>query len=447
MIDKLRALTVKVNEGSGCFFRTGGSYDYVLTARHCIVEFNEKVDVDNFSKAEHSVEVWKGNAKSDGQRLHVLDYVISKDLNLDIAIVIIEACSDVHSVDYQDPRYKEQVVIYGYPNMRARDDEPRESVECIVDLYSQENKLFDLVASNSLSSFNREPIQNVEGFSGGGVFRVIEAELQLVGIVTRLKNRDGVFNKLIAVNISIFNSILEGQFYDDKELKPLVPYFLTSFEHYIEEIFEFDNPVLREVLIEQAQLVARSGVTPKSVADFLNNKIFIPHSQGASINNPEMWKGWIEFLTYLSLISLEDRLDGSPKSLLRPELTSEKKYFYYLVQGKKWGPVIRHLLIKPERSFKNGSTFFINGSTPLHPHSLTSDYVDGIVKDISNPEELRLASKKLQINQADISTKHSFIHFQKFAELFTNHTYFSIREAEKLKENIKSTLKDILSHE
>lgn len=437
---------MKVNEGSGCFFRTGETYDYILTARHCIAEFNSKADIDNFNKEEHIVTVWNGNAKSDDQRLHVLDYIVSEELHLDLAIIIVEASNGVTSVEYQAPRYKEPVVVYGYPNMRAQDDEPRESLECTVELYSQENKLVDLAASNPLHSFNREPIQNVEGFSGGGVFRLIGEDLQLVGVVTSLKNRDGVFNKLIAATVSTFNSILEGKHYQGQELKPLVPYFLTSFEHYIQEIFEFDNPVLREILLDQAQLITQSGVTPKSVADFLNEKIFIPHSKGASINNPEVWKGWIEYLTYLSLNTLEERLDGSPKSLLRPELANEKKYFYYLVQGKKWGAVIRYLLIKPERSFKNGSKFIINGSTPLHPHALTPEHVDGIVKDISNPEERRLASRKLEIHQADISTKHSFIHFQRFAELFTDHTFFSIREAEKLKEQIQITLKEILSH-
>lgn len=446
-IDRLRSLTVKVNEGSGCIFRTGGSYDYVLTARHCIVDFKTISDVECFKKEEHPVNVWKGSAKHDEQRLNVLDYVLSTELDLDIAIVIIEADDSIPSAEYQDPRYREDVVVYGYPNMRVRDAEPRESLECIVELYSQQNKLFDLSASNPLNSFNREPIQNVEGFSGGGVFRIIGEEVLLVGVIARLKNTDGVFNKLIAANISIFNSILKNQFYDGVELRPLVPYFLTSFEHYINEIFEFDNEALREILVEQAQLVSQSGVTPKSIAEFLNSKIFIPHSKGMSINNPEMWKGWIEFLTYLSLVGLQEKLDGLPKSLLRPEAAGRKKYFYYLIKGKKWGPVVRYLLVNPEKSFKNGSKFYINGSNALYPHTLTPEYLAGLVKDISNPEELRLASKRLQINQADMFTIHSFTHFHKFADLFTNHTYLSIREAEQIKEQIQLTLKEVLSHE
>jgi hypothetical protein len=446
--EKLNSLTVKVNEGSGCFFHTGETYDYILTARHCIAELKTDDEIRNFDKEAHPVTVWIGTAKNDEQKINVLDYIISDYLNLDIAIILVGAGNDVHSVEYQDPRYKEQVVVYGYPNMRASDIEPRESLECTVELDSQENKLFDLTATNPLHSYNREPIENVEGFSGGGIFRIAGEEIQLIGIIMRLKNREGVFSKLVAANISNFNSILEGKTYQGKELKPLVPYFLTSFEHYIEEVFEFDNPILKEILLEQAQLITQSGVTPKSIADFLNDKIFIPHSKGLSVNNPEMWKGWIEFLTYLSLVSLEERLDISPKSLIRPDLANKNQYFYYyLSKGKKWGPVIRYLLIEPQKSYKHGSRFFINGVNAIHPHILTPEHVAGIIKDISNPEEQRLASRKLEIDKADLSKKHSFVHFQRFTELFTDQTFFLIREAEKLKEEVQTILRDLLSHE
>ena len=447
MLDELKKIAIRVNGGSGCLLHTGGNYDYVLTARHCIADFPSVQAIDNYTKDVRNVNVSGEVAANIFEELVVLDYFISDRLALDIAIIIVASVEAIPVVEYQSAHYRQKVTIYGYPHMRAEESDPRESLECEVELCSTVEDGFDLRANTTLASFNKDAKENVEGFSGSGIFELQENSVHLLGIVTELKNFDGGLNKIRAVKIQAFNELLAANTFNGEELRPLVPAFLLGFENYISELFSFNNPVLTEIMAEQAQSVSRAGATPKSIADFLNEKIFIPHSKGMSVNHPALWQGWIEFLTYLSFDELEDKFCNLPQSLLRPSLDKPKKYFFYLVEGKQWGDVIRYLLMKSDKRFKSGSRFFINNdSAPLRPHVLPPDLVDRIVKDIGTAEDIRLTSKKLQIHQTSLPSAYSFVHLQEFANIFTNHTFSSIRDAQELKNQIQAALKEVLFH-
>jgi hypothetical protein len=449
MLDKLNKIAVKVNQGSGCLFHTGESYDYVLTARHCIASFSSVEDIHAHTKNLTAVKVWKDKVCNISNELTVLDYFLSEDLFIDIAIIIIESVTDAPGVEYKDGRYRQRAVIYGYPKIRATERDPRESLECEVQAYADDEHDFDVRSETPLHTYSNEAIENTMGFSGSGVFELEENSYHLLGIAIRLKNQDASLNKITAVRIKYFNDVLANNTFNNTELKPLIPSFLTSFENYVTELFAFNNSVLTGIFAEQAQSVARAGATPKSVADFLNEKIFIPHSKGVSVNHPTLWKGWIEFLTYLSFDELESKFNNLPQSLIRPDVERPKSYFYYLIEGREWGDVIRYLILKSKKRFKSGSKFFINNnSNPLRPHVLEPEMFEGIVTNIGNAEEdMRLTAKRLQIHQSDISSTYSFVHLQEFSNIFSTHTFTSIRDEEQLKSEIQAALKRILFHE
>lgn len=448
----LQAISAKVNEGSGCIFRTGAVYDYILTARHCIADISSPEELAAFDKSSHQITVSVNTGTLETDKINVLTYFISDDINIDIAVILIESNQGIPSIEYQSIIPRSNATIYGYPGVSAENTDPRESIECEINLFSEENPGFDLTAKNSLSTFNRSTKENVEGFSGSGVFKIDNNFVYLVGITTRLKNPDGALNKISAIKISLFNDLLSKQAYEGSSLTPLVPHFLTSFENYMEGLFAFNNPVLKEILLKQAQSVANSGLTPLSIADFLNEKIFIPHSKGLSTNHPELWKGWLEFLTYLSFDTIEEKFCNVPKSILRPEVAKHKKYFYYLADGKiegEWGPIIRHVLIESGKAFKTGSKFFINnGARSLDPRRLPQDLFKMLVLDISTAEEQRITNKRLQIDKSNnIAENYTFIHLREFSNIFTQHTFSSIRDAEKLRDEIQLALKEMLFHE
>jgi hypothetical protein len=207
--DKYKDRAVRINcngiKGSGCLFHKNESlYSYVFTARHCLI--NDGEDIENLQKEDIEIYRYKLSAKSEC--LRVVDYRINKDPDIDLAVIVIERVNDLEEIKLSDTQKDSPVFIYGYPIRLEKGKEPRENIKCSVSFRHEYYK--ELESNNILFSYDTSMPENIKGLSGAGVFKEVDNDLELVGIFSRLKAKDGVYNKLCAFNVEHINTLISN---------------------------------------------------------------------------------------------------------------------------------------------------------------------------------------------------------------------------------------------
>jgi hypothetical protein len=199
--DKYKELAVKINSngitGSGCLFQPNTKeYSYILTAKHCIT------NDENFDKNQVSIKRFKADA--DEKDLKVLDIFLHE--KLDVAIIKIEYIPDLN-VRFSNHDKSQDVSIYGYPNKLTGAAETRQNINCTI---SFRHKMYsELSAENIQFTYETSVPENIKGLSGAGVYIERENELILIGVFTRLKGADGIYNTYHAFNLTPFVEIID----------------------------------------------------------------------------------------------------------------------------------------------------------------------------------------------------------------------------------------------
>lgn len=187
---------------------------YILTASHCLFE-----DGDCFTKLRNAIRVdFYSPLEENGVSvlIDVNQNLVSKDATNDVAILIIEKeklgdmIVSLPSISILKERNNiTEFVVKGFPNA-TKAEEIRTVYPTFIQPLSNDNR-FQLQLNEQYSD------SNVKGFSGSGVFTIINSEIYLYGVIARYTNDEK--GKLFYCQYSsAYNDILRANYLPDLEV-------------------------------------------------------------------------------------------------------------------------------------------------------------------------------------------------------------------------------------
>lgn len=127
----------------------------------------------------------------------------------DIALAHIKTEEKVEEIQFGSPTIDREVVITGYPAVLTTSKElKRFYLSGIIKELTAE-KVF-ISVDDKLGSTSMEEKDHVDGFSGGGIFTVLENQLWLIGIETNVVTADVAYNLISGISIKhVFDKLVE----------------------------------------------------------------------------------------------------------------------------------------------------------------------------------------------------------------------------------------------
>jgi hypothetical protein len=369
--DKLKHFAVKVNKGSGCIFQPDThDYTYILTVKHNIERVQGEPEVRT-TLEQHEIKVIREGVGQDVP-LQIKDVLVHPDI--DIAIIIVDYIGAVrYELTHARPEREEKLMIYGYPNMLAKAAVKSTSVNCQCNLEHIAGVSFEIETAAAMHTFNRAAAQNIIGFSGSGVFYVAGDQLILKGIFPELHNPDGALNKLLVFYTGIFDELAVSKGYAE-----MLPEGLKSFSTHKGEALTTVHRLIKRSVESSIDNIAGSTITPFSVAEQFKGNLQVPYhpSYFNIINNPKIWKSWLELLTFLDIAT--DNPDYALDIFLR------NIRLYHSPDKRIIDEMISTFLTdtKSMDSIENNSIVVFSGDLPSAKKYLDKAKVKKIVKSI-----------------------------------------------------------------
>lgn len=410
--DLYRRYAVMVNNGSGCLFQTDTSrYTYVLTAKHNI-QNQEKTEI--FLK--ENIKVYRDNEQNPENELKVLDVYPHKDVCKDAAILKVKYVDDninlYHtSLELYDLADQDiSVRFFGYPDRRKKLKKKTAGVNCTVDMEHQDG-MIEIVPKKVQFGHDADVHYHIKGFSGCGVFKKVNDEILLVGILARLADNSGAGDNILIMPIDYFNEIIS----QNKGLPPLKPKHLTSFEDYKNEIckgYDDELIVAKNMLESVADGVISKKITPMLIIEQFQEKLCIPYNKDW-LNDRALWSGWFELLTY---IALEKEIESEELAYLN-ELLKNKR-IYYNNSEENWGKLIKMILKLAPSGLKN-VTYVVTIQKYNYRQTRTKVNSRKIIPEIGHPSIFRSRGdinekSGINIDGSREPNDYIFIHPQEF---------------------------------
>ena len=429
--EKYEQLAVKIKcggiVGSGCLFQPDSDkFTYVLTAKHCLE--GELVNKATFTKED--IIIKRFQAKEDDIPLTVIDFKLHEET--DIAVIIVEYIKDLPSIGIAEPHKNSDVTIYGYPNhlIGKLVSEIRHNIGMKISWVHKGS--FELTTTNSLMTYYDGAAELIMGFSGCGVYNEVDDNLEIVGIFKGLKSPTGAYEGLCAIDINEVNDML-----DSIELPKLSPSCLRNFVPYITGAFSRQDKDVRAILTNKSDGIM--GISPKILANLLNEKLFLPYGKN-DLTNEKVWRGWVLLLTYLC-IDKEECISTSNFSKRITNGVCQNIKFYYSDSLNTLEQIIRHLTTELYDDLKHKDYIVINNPETPGTLSMSNSKIQNIVRKIDSAV---LYKNKIMIDDPHCSKDISCVHIHKFAVKFSE-----IEEQDNLDalyEQIRNCVKEVFDN-
>lgn len=249
-LDELKALTVRIENGSGVLVRPlSDEYDYILTAHHVVKLFDE------------------GNAKDI--TVSFLPHSPYKDVKVDItglkkredmdaAVIIIRKIEKDICFVYPKKALPNDVKGWhlGYPNNQ---NDKGTAANCV------EHEIRNWLGSfdNVFVKYQCEQTINkneIEGMSGGGIF---DTDYHLLGVHSKFAADDEKeqLSKFVMIPWVCFENIIKAH-----GLRPVMPFDLATLKPFKEHIFCFEDNIGARIKLKS--LLAQLAVLKASIEDW-----------------------------------------------------------------------------------------------------------------------------------------------------------------------------------
>jgi len=285
----IRNSTVKVMEGSGVIINPfTDDYSYVFTAKHVVTDFDvEDIHIESVNDLD----------------IEVLDKLEHDDI--DLAILKISRVDEgVHFYESNHQNFSQILMFYGYPEQNRYQEKIIDqlgSYNCVLHDIRDEKYIFSIGGIATLD--------NVEGFSGGGIFS-IDAEtgsFSILAVEIGMSNPESSNSQVDAIKIDKYIEVL-----NENNWQLVIPSYLQNFEPYKNKIFEDvdleNNGSLNGIkgclyaILEEYGITNSLTINPNSILEKFENKILTYEQKKNDLHNSCLWRGFLEFLLiYLSL--------------------------------------------------------------------------------------------------------------------------------------------------
>lgn len=395
--EALKKLTVKVNEGSGCIFRPSTKeFYYVLTVRHNVAQkgTEDKMDIINVSQqAPMPLDI---NVDPENVFLH-------PDLDVDLALIKINGTPPEVSVNYGIAQRKDQLRVYGFPDIMENRKNPIGSFLLTADISS--NEMFEATGEPSFSTNEFSAAENIIGLSGSGIFDE-ESEIPLLkGIMPELTGAGGVYNKLNIYHIHMFDALIEHH-----SLLKLIPYQLLSFDTYHQKSFEAFPDVIQTLLIEKANELGKI-FHPLVISENIKGKLFIPYSTSyaSHLMQEKLWQGWLKILCFIWLCD-ENLLEVNEViKLLSGDKEIHVRYFH--TREKQMASIVEKILHDTYDQIEPNDNIIVSSDIyPLGRKHFSDIDLVGIVRDVCNANPVLRRKTEIDITSPSSVKSMSIIH-------------------------------------
>ncbi|NQZ07788.1 MAG: trypsin-like peptidase domain-containing protein [Algicola sp.] len=398
----IKAHSVVVDGGSGVLMQPmTADYSYVLTAAHNLRVDSE--DTNSALKEANDIELYTFNAQSDAPDLVAL--ALYKHDTLDIAIIQIALYPALSIGLYQKKiMLDDHVRLYGYPGKRRHVGKP-------VNEWLNNHSLVVQDRNETLFTLRNKvyaTIDDIKGFSGGGIFHINEAQDQafLVGIECSMEDVREEHDRLAATPVTQVNQIIQQH-----SLAPLKPLHLGDFalltdkvfpEAYYEHLAQFKWSNFIHVVDILKELVNKIAIEIAiSPNDILENNL--PHfkvgARGLStLEDTKLWSSMLELLAIITIVESND-LTGIASSLDITRML-ESFRFVYIDTDKNWEAHYEEIVtVNTDHLNENGKIILILGRQRISPATIDQDAITEAIENISRPTTGEFIDNAIRISE------------------------------------------------
>ncbi|MBS5907478.1 MAG: ABC-three component system protein [Dysgonomonas mossii] len=392
--NRLRSLTVKVNQGSGCLFQPFTTdYSYILTARHVIKDVATTAITIEWKTADRAII------------LELLEppYYDEDDKMRDGAAII-----KVKRIDIEDilPVYKKELnfdesnyKLCGYPLKRRKENDSYRSN----DIKLKEDRLDNFLEAEIQG---RPIFKEVEGMSGGGILREAGCNIELIGIQSEMaaKDDDEILGRTNLIPMNLFHDLIEK-----KGLSPLIPSYLACFSHLKQFIFplnnlESTNIPLKDYLSSRVKSKFCESVFPHQLLEKYKENLLISGHSSANLFNKHLWISFLEFIV-INLMR-EPTEDISIESI--NDYLSKNKFLFGI--SDKWQDLIQDIYKSNLKGLTKGGNIIISTDIDKMPTLVSIPKTS-----VANIAKVQPDDEKLQIDSGiDIFKDFGLFHIYKY---------------------------------
>lgn len=426
--DDLKKYTVKVGEGSGCLFQPmTDEYTYILTAKHL---FSEKI-VNDRGQSE-SVQFSDGTEIIINKQIPNGDFWAKEPIpfiltegetyfphkKADIAILKIESQSGFDSIHIQYSFEEEKdIKLCGFPERLAGENQKYTS-------HSVESFLAASDYCHHAQLFGGLIHKNINGMSGGGLLKIGENGVFIIGIQSEMAIEDLSMGQIGFVPIKYFKEIINYNEYKGL-LVELLPAYFKSFSFLKDEIFKIKfgiktkNKVekMLEVLQVHAIQIQNSDITPIFIKNYLKVNLPSIYKHGRKeIRNKKVWCLWLELLTILNILK-----QCSHCSAEIPEILKKVRLIYSNIDEDFWLKHINELNKIDYHGLEVNGTVIVASNIPAQDDTHftpSKNIVDNIsiISGLRNDFNLGIISQKIDCATDFPFDKYKFVNISAFKE-------------------------------
>lgn len=384
-------------DGSGVLFQTDDcSFTYLITAWHCL---NSKEVVNptllsiyrqelgNMKKLDISIQDYLFISENDIVIIKI-DYIPNVKLNFAFGIVV-----------------GDDVDITGFPIAMAAENSQVKRFPLGASIASiPDADRIVMTSKQPLDTYGKPPKEVVSSCSGSGIFKKMDDQIFLCGIVTDLGETEGALRALNGISVECLKNGLKV-----KEWEALCDLECCTFNHYKEGTIEIFEDQLKRICSVQMQNV-RNNVLPIDIKNKCGKKLVWPYST-TRLHNKNIWEGW---LLYLIIRSIENKDNMKAEKFYVLNGTERKVKLIYVRNKTTLSDFLKEYLEDAYADIKNGDYLIIKTDKTPARKILNRSQIDKIVTDVSN---VICMKEELYIDDVKSDTrKISMIHIAKMVD-------------------------------
>lgn len=366
--DDLKRYSVIIEGGSGCFFQPmTNDYTYILTAKHLFFYEEDKGrgrgrGKEKFQLADGTeIDIKRCVKTQTGWDVEPIPFVLKEGetyfphKEADISILkIVPAIEGFENIsieeNFVEPNCYE---LCGFP---SNVKQTREYTTHKIDSFIVSNGYF-----YSARLFNSLRQEDIEGMSGCGVLRVVNDNISIIGIQSKMGSQIFPAGEIGFVQIIHFNEIVEYEEHAGK-LSKLYPPYLRKFDFLLDDCFalevdSIDDPKIenaRTTLRNKAYDITKSDITPIGIKELFNERLLINENDSCCLSHKKIWISWLEFLVIMNLMKYDILTSGNLSDIFN-------SYRLKYSNADEWTEIFRgDLLTSDYVGLKADSTVFVN---------------------------------------------------------------------------------------
>lgn len=299
----LKKYSVILGSGSGVLFQPlDETKTYILSAKHVFYEDVEHDNGPDTKELKAKISYFFSNSQNEPNEIEIIygqNYFEHSSENVDAAILILNGNLGFNKIFVdEDCIAFNECLLCGYPSKIGDNENDRYSNYQINRKVDTTNNGYFRLETN-FGNLNHE---DIFGFSGGGILRLSNGMINIVGIQSSTIT-DYANGQIDVVPINKFIEIIE-----ENNLSEIIPSFLISFEFLKDKAFDISAGILdenisytRKFLKDKTLEVINSNITPIFIKDLFKERLLINENNGVKLNDELIYLTWLEFLTLINI--------------------------------------------------------------------------------------------------------------------------------------------------